>query len=168
MRGGREILRIATRAWPVVSLIAWLALAALPAQAALQNPGATGTSPNATLPDDPRALYQALNELRPDGDHVYAVGELNLRRDVVSLKLSDGKLAFLQPLGGRVTGAVFTGAGHVLATPRDRGERRSLAQFLGVQPIARSPGEQAARAAARHTRRFMGRSAFLVRMLVIL
>jgi hypothetical protein len=80
----------------------------------------------------PRALYQALNELRPDTTHVYAVKELNLRRDIINLRFTDGKLAFLQDLGGRVTGAVFTGHGHIFATPHDRGERQSLAGFLGV------------------------------------
>ncbi len=81
---------------------------------------------------DARAMYQALNALRPDGAHVYKVHELNLRRDVVSLTFQDGELAFFPPLYGRVTGAVFTGLGHIVATPRDAGERRSLAQFLGV------------------------------------
>ena len=81
---------------------------------------------------DARAMYQALNTLRPDGARVYKVHELNLRRDVVSLTFQDGVLAFFPPLYGRVTGAVFTGLGHIVATPRDAGERRSLAQFLGV------------------------------------
>lgn len=83
-------------------------------------------------PTEPRALYQALNALRPDPSHVYEVKGLNLRRDAVSLTLTEGKLAFLSPLGGRITGAVFIGRGHVIATPRDSGERRSLARFLGV------------------------------------
>jgi Peptidase family M1 domain len=90
---------------------------------------ATGSS---SAPTDPRALYQALNETRLDTAHVYTIHELNLRRDVVSLTLDDGKLAFFEPLGGRITGAVFTGRGHIIATPRDRGERLSLAQYLGV------------------------------------
>lgn len=81
---------------------------------------------------DPRALYQALNELRPDTTHVYTVQELNLRRDIVNIRLLDGKLAFLQALDGRITGAVFSGHGHIFATPHDRGERQSLARFLGV------------------------------------
>jgi Peptidase family M1 domain len=87
---------------------------------------------SSSAPTDPRALYQALNQIRLDATHVYTVHELNLRRDVVSLTLTDGKLAFFEPLGGRITGAVFTGRGHIIATPRDRGERLSLAQFLGV------------------------------------
>ncbi|MGH9707518.1 MAG: hypothetical protein ACRD5R_12235, partial [Candidatus Acidiferrales bacterium] len=87
---------------------------------------------------DARAMYQALNALRPDGARVYKVHELNLRRDVVSLTLQDGVLAFFPPLYGRVTGAVFTGLGHIVATPRDAGERRSLAQFLGVPLLDQS------------------------------
>jgi hypothetical protein len=81
---------------------------------------------------DPHTLYQTLNELRPDTTHVYIVQELNLRRDIVNIRLLDGKLAFLNALDGRVTGAVFTGRGHIFATPHDRGERQSLARFLGV------------------------------------
>lgn len=99
-------------------------------------PSATTTvSPAAAaqpIPNDPLALYQALIALRPDGSRVYSVHDLNLRRDVINFTFSEGKLAFLQPLGGRVTGLVFAGRGHVIATPHERGERRSLAQFLGV------------------------------------
>ncbi|MGC2282746.1 MAG: M1 family aminopeptidase [Candidatus Acidiferrales bacterium] len=84
------------------------------------------------IPTDPLALYQALSALRADGTRVYTVNDLNLRRDVINFTFSEGKLAFLQPLGGRVTGIVFAGRGHVIATPHERGERRSLAQFLGV------------------------------------
>ena len=84
------------------------------------------------VPTEPRALYQALNALRPDPTRVYSVRSLSLRRDVVNLTFDEGTLAFLQALGGRVTGVVFAGRGHVIATPHDPGERRSLAQFVGV------------------------------------
>jgi Peptidase family M1 domain len=91
----------------------------------------TATAPQ-SLPADPRAIYQALNELRPDGTRVYTIHHIAIRRDVVNLTFVEGKLAFLQPLDGHITGAVFTGEGRVFATPRDRGERQSLAQFLGL------------------------------------
>ncbi len=108
---------------------ALLALQAGPNSSAAPLPRLDSTS----IPiDDPRALYQALNELRPDGEHVYSVQELNLRRDVVNVRLIEGKLAFFQPIAGHVTGAVFTGRGHIFATPHDRGERQSIAQFLNV------------------------------------
>jgi len=111
------------------------------AGAAAQNTAPqTATSPRSpqAVPTDPRALYEALNSLRPDGLRVYIVNDLTLRRDVVSFTFTEGKLAFLEPLGGRVTGAVFSGRGHVIATPHERGERRSLAQFIGV-PILDQP-----------------------------
>jgi Peptidase family M1 domain len=81
---------------------------------------------------DPHALYQALNALRPDPTRVYEVRSLSIRRDVINLTFDEGKLAFLQPLGGHITGAIFSGRGHAIATPHDAGERRSLAQFVGV------------------------------------
>jgi hypothetical protein len=85
-----------------------------------------------SIQSDPLALYQALNELKLDGTHVYMVHDLTLRRDAVRFAFTDGTLAFLQPIGGHLTGAVFSGHGHVVATPRDAGERRSLSHYLGV------------------------------------
>lgn len=81
---------------------------------------------------NPRELYQALNALRVVPDQVYYVRDLRLRRDAVRLTLSEGKLAFLAAYNGRLTGAVFTGRGHVLAMPRDPIEKRSLAHLLGA------------------------------------
>lgn len=87
---------------------------------------------------DPHALYLALNSLGPDGNHVFDVENIVIERDAIRIRLEAGKLAFFQPLDGRVTGAVFTGQGHVIVEPRDASERRSLAQFLGV-PILDQP-----------------------------
>ncbi|HEX5426135.1 MAG TPA: M1 family aminopeptidase [Candidatus Acidoferrales bacterium] len=90
------------------------------------------------LPSDPRALYQALNALRPDSSRVYKIKFLSLRRDVLSITLEDGQVAFVQPLGGRITGMVFAGRGHAIAIPHDPGERRSLAEFTGVPILDQS------------------------------
>lgn len=78
----------------------------------------------------PRERYQSLNALRSDPDHTYYVRELVLRRDAVRLFLTEGKLAFLQASEGKITGAVFTGQGRVIAVPPDPTERRSLARFV--------------------------------------
>jgi hypothetical protein len=94
-----------------------------------------------TIPTDPRTLYEALNALRPDAARVYNVKDLTFRRDVVSFTFSEGELSFLEPLGGRITGAFFSGRGHVIATPHERGERRSLAQFIGVPILDQSFSE---------------------------
>lgn len=96
----------------------------------------------ASTADDPRQLYEALNAMRVDPGQVYSVQEIHLRRQTVNFSFGEGKLAFLAPLDGRITGAVFTGRGRVIATPREPAERRSLAQFLGVplldQPFSRA------------------------------
>ena len=86
----------------------------------------------APAPTAPRALYQALNALRPDPSRVYNFKFLSLQRDVLSITLEEGKIAFVEPLGGRITGMVFAGRGHAIAIPRQPGERRSLAEFTGV------------------------------------
>ncbi|MGH9744475.1 MAG: M1 family aminopeptidase [Candidatus Acidiferrales bacterium] len=116
----------------LVAIAAALLVCAPVADAFQAEPSAAGA---AIETSDPRALYQALNELRPDGTHVYTVREVNLRRDVLNVRLIEGKLAFFQAIGGRVTGAVFTGHGHIFATPHDRGERQSIAQYLGVPMV---------------------------------
>ena len=96
----------------------------------------------AGIPNDPKALYQALGELRVDGAQVFSVHDIVLRRSALDISLTEGKLAFLTPIGNRITGAVFSGRGHIIATPRDAGERRSLAEFLNVplldQPFSRA------------------------------
>ena len=69
---------------------------------------------------------------RVDPAQIYPVSDLRLRRDAVSLTFSDGTIGFLEAYDGRVTGAVFSGRGHVSANLRDPAERQSLAHFLGV------------------------------------
>jgi hypothetical protein len=81
-------------------------------------------------PPGPREAYQALTAVRADTSRTFYVRELVLRRDAVRIYLTEGKLAFLQPVAGKVTGAVFTGQGRVIAVPRDPIERRSLARFV--------------------------------------
>ncbi len=93
------------------------------------------------LPDatqSPREIYQALNALRVDAAQIYAVSEIRLRRDAVSLIFSEGILGFLQAYDGRVTGAVFSGRGHVSANLRDPAEKQSLVHFLGVPLLDQS------------------------------
>ena len=97
---------------------------------------------SAQAPTDPKALYQALNELRVNGSRVFNVRELHLKRSAFDITLNEGKLAFLRPLDNRVTGAVFTGRGSIVALPREVAERRSLAEFLGV-PILDLPFSRA-------------------------
>jgi hypothetical protein len=116
----------------VKSILAGALLFVAPTVAAGQN----GTVPDIKEIDpataDARVLYKALDELRPDSLHVYFIHDVYLRRGPVNLTLGDGKLAFFTSLAGRVTGAVYVGRGHVIATPREASERLSMAHFLKV------------------------------------
>jgi hypothetical protein len=82
-----------------------------------------------------REVYDQLNALRVDSAATYeidAANRIELRRGDVEISFEQGKLAFLQAFEGRVTGAVFSGRGHVLAVPRDTVEKQQMARFLGA------------------------------------
>jgi hypothetical protein len=111
-------------------------LAVLPAIAASLACLAAQRPPDAT--QSPREIYKALNALRVDTAQIYAVNEIRLRRDAVSLIFSEGIFGFLQAYDGHVTGAVFSGRGHVSANLRDRAEKQSLVHFLGVPLLDQS------------------------------
>ena len=52
-----------------------------------------------------------------------------LRARRMSLYLNRGFIAFMTPVQGEVTGAVFSGEGEILMIPPNRAEKRNLAQF---------------------------------------
>ncbi len=82
-----------------------------------------------------RDVYDELSALRVDPATLYEIDPANrieLRRGDAELSFEQGKLAFLQPFEGRVTGAVFFGRGHILAVPRDPVEKQQMAHFLGA------------------------------------
>lgn len=131
----QSFLRFSLRLLPAMLMTGFLCSSDCPARAQ-ENAGvataATQQADSNPLPSDPRALYQTLNDLKLDATRVYSVSDLTLRRDAMHFAFTEGTLIFFQPLAGKVTGAVFIGRGHVVATPRDPGERRSLSHFLGV------------------------------------
>jgi hypothetical protein len=67
-----------------------------------------------------------------DPNTVYHVRELPLVREDVRFYLTDGILALLEPVEGRVTGAIFVGEGETLVMPPDPSEKRHLARFAGA------------------------------------
>jgi hypothetical protein len=83
----------------------------------------------------PHELYDAINALRVDSSNVYQISPANrieLRRGDAVISFEEGALAFFTPIEGRVTGAVFSGHGHVLAAPRDPVEKQQMGRFLGA------------------------------------
>jgi hypothetical protein len=88
-----------------------------------------------------RELYTALNDLRLNATAIYAIpkaSRIELRRGDVQITFEEGRLGFFSALDGRVTGAVFSGRGHILATPRDPVEKHQLALFTGAPILDQS------------------------------
>jgi hypothetical protein len=75
---------------------------------------------------DADPTYTALRAARPAGPAV-AVQDLQLERDVFRFQFVRGRFQFLEPVSGRVTGAVFVGEGTWQLTPAGEGARRHLA-----------------------------------------
>jgi hypothetical protein len=83
----------------------------------------------------PHELYDAIKALRVDPANVYRLApahHIQLRRGDAVLSFEEGTLAFFSPLDGQITGAVFSGRGHVLAAPRDPVEKQQMGRFLGA------------------------------------
>ena len=81
--------------------------------------------------DPPRELLEKLQRVALDPANSYKVSDLYLRHDAIRMTLRHGSLVFLEPVAGRVTGAVFEGTGEVLVLPPDLPERQQMAKFTG-------------------------------------
>jgi hypothetical protein len=80
-------------------------------------------------------LYDAIKSLRIDPANVYRIVfayHIQLRRGDAVLSFEEGTLAFFSPLDGQISGAVFSGRGHVLAAPREPIEKQQMGLFLGA------------------------------------
>lgn len=77
------------------------------------------------------ALYRDILNPVLDPAQVHTVREVSIEREDLHISLSDGTVALIQAVDGRITGAVFEGEGEVLMIPPDRAERTSLNLFTG-------------------------------------
>jgi len=83
----------------------------------------------------PRELLASLNGLTIDPQTVFTIAakdRIEIRQPDIVIALEDGTLAFFQPFEGQITGFVFSGVGHVIATPRDPVEKQQMARFLSA------------------------------------
>ncbi len=80
---------------------------------------------------DADEILAELADLRLDKTQIHSIRDVTLRRDVISLSFERGAIAFLEPVRGRVTGAIFVGSGDVLVIPPNDVERRQLNKFTG-------------------------------------
>ena len=83
-------------------------------------------------------IMTRLSELRLDPDRIHRIRDVTIRRDVISIAFERGVIAFLEPVEGRVTGAVFAGSGDLLLVPPDDVERRQVYRFTGSPILTES------------------------------
>jgi len=69
--------------------------------------------------------YQALRNITLGGEAV-SVSNFELARDGATFHLRSGTVCFVNPVQGKVTGAVFVGDGNLILTPPTESERKSL------------------------------------------
>jgi peptidase M1-like protein len=89
----------------------------------------------------PDALLKALEEIRFDLKHVYRVRDLSVRRDAITLNFDRGRVIFLEPVNGVVTGLLFWGRGTVVAVPPRKTEKQQLNLFTGSPTLSERFGE---------------------------
>lgn len=80
-------------------------------------------TPAAGANSDP--VYQQLRNIGLGGEAV-SVSNFDLKRDAATFHLTSGKICFLAPVNGKVTGAVFVGDGDFYLYPPVPGERAML------------------------------------------
>lgn len=93
----------------------------------VQSQGATVTPAGGA--SDAIALYRNLRTAGLDASKIYNIRDAEFDLEDMHFALKEGTIAFLQPVAGHVTGAMFVGDGEVLLVPPDQGERASLALF---------------------------------------
>jgi hypothetical protein len=111
-----------------LAIIVWLAGGAL---------GQTGSEQRL----GPEGLLKALEEIRFDLKHVYRVRDLSVRRDAITLNFDRGRIIFLEPVNGVVTGLLFWGQGTLVATPPHKIEKQQLNLFAGSPTLSERFGE---------------------------
>ena len=84
----------------------------------------------------PESLLKALEEIRFDLKHVYRVRDLSVRRDAITLNFDRGRIIFLEPVNGVVTGLLFWGQGTLVATPPHKIEKQQLNLFAGSPTLS--------------------------------
>jgi len=83
-------------------------------------------------PSEADDVLLQLSKIRLDKKQIHVIRDVTLGRDAASITLNRGVIAFLEPVNGRVTGAVFLGSGEVVAIPPDRIERQQISRFTGT------------------------------------
>src|SRR5438552_269042 len=85
-----------------------------------------------STPGEADEILTQLSKIRLDKKQLYSVRDITLRRDVLTIALNRGVIAFLEPVQGKVTGAVFIGSGEIVTIPPDPIEKQQVYKFTGT------------------------------------
>src|SRR5262245_3313953 len=91
-----------------------------------------GAVSQTTPPGDAEDILTQLTKIRLDKSRIQYIRDVTLRRDVLTIALNRGVIAFLEPINGKVTGAVFIGSGEIVAIPPDPIEKQQVYRFTGT------------------------------------
>jgi len=83
-------------------------------------------------PGEAQEILTQLSKIRLDKSHIHYIRDITIRRDVLTIALNRGAIAFLEPINGKVTGAVFIGGGEIVAIPPDPIEKEQVYKFTGT------------------------------------
>src|SRR5439155_8888122 len=80
-------------------------------------------------------IFNAFYQAGLDTTTVYAVTNLAIKKDNMTLLLKQGTVFLMQPIGGEVTGAAFVGDGEASMTPPNRTQRFMLNKYSGTETL---------------------------------
>ena len=89
-------------------------------------------------PSETDEILAQLSKIRLDKKQIYNIRDITIRRDTASISFNRGTIAFLEPIKGKVTGAVFIGNGEIVALPPDAVEKQQIHKYTN-SPILNEP-----------------------------
>src|SRR5262249_27261191 len=84
------------------------------------------------VPVEPGDVLDQLANAHIDKNQIHNIRDITIRRDALSIAFNRGLIAFLEPVMGKVTGAVFIGSGEIVAIPPDTIEKQQIYKFTGT------------------------------------
>ena len=80
-------------------------------------------------------IFKAFYSTGLDTSIAYAVTNLAIRKDTMTLLLKQGTVFLMKPIGGEVTGGAFIGEGEASMTPPNRTQRFMLNKYSGSEVL---------------------------------
>jgi hypothetical protein len=104
-------------------------------QSAPSPPAAPGPQAGFDYAGQREAIFDAFYKTGLDTSAPYAVSNLSIVKDNMTILLKQGTLFLMKPIAGEVTGAAFLGDGEASMTPPNRTERYMLKKHSGAETL---------------------------------